>query len=91
VLIGLVLALLFLDLFVLHRGAREMPFKEAIWLSVFWVAVSLAFGGSSVRPGGYLLARGDSPKFGRAPSGAMIYSGLSQRNARRSSAVPSRS
>jgi hypothetical protein len=42
---GLVLALLFLDLFVLHRNAREVPFKEAIWLSVFWIAVSLAFGG----------------------------------------------
>ena len=44
---GLVLALLFLDLFVLHRKAREVPFKEAIWLSVFWIVVSLAFGGSS--------------------------------------------
>jgi hypothetical protein len=44
---GLVLALLFLDLFVLHRNAREVPFKEAICLSVFWIAVSLAFGGSS--------------------------------------------
>jgi tellurite resistance protein TerC len=32
---GLVLALLILDLFVLHRNAREVPFKEAIWLSVF--------------------------------------------------------
>ena len=42
---GLVLALLILDLFVLHRNAREVPFKEAIWLSVFWIAVSLAFGG----------------------------------------------
>ena len=39
------LALLFLDLFVLHRNAREVPFKEAMWLSGFWIAVSLAFGG----------------------------------------------
>jgi tellurite resistance protein TerC len=45
VFIGLVLALLFLDLFVLHRNAREVPFKEAMWLSGFWIAVSLAFGG----------------------------------------------
>ncbi|HZC85060.1 MAG TPA: hypothetical protein VE194_11550, partial [Rubrobacter sp.] len=45
VFIGLVLALLFVDLFLLHRDAREVPFKEAIWLSVFWIAVSLAFGG----------------------------------------------
>jgi tellurite resistance protein TerC len=42
---GLVLALLVLDLFVLHRDAREVPFKEAICFSVFWIAVSLAFGG----------------------------------------------
>jgi tellurite resistance protein TerC len=42
---GIVLALLFLDLFVLHRNAREVPFKEALWLSAFWIAVSLAFGG----------------------------------------------
>ena len=45
VFIGLVLALLFLDLFVLHRDAREVPFREAMWLSGFWIAVSLAFGG----------------------------------------------
>jgi len=42
---GLVLALLFFDLFVLHRDAREVPFREALWLSVLWIAVSLAFGG----------------------------------------------
>ena len=47
---GLVLALLILDLFVLHRNAREVPFKEAIWLSVFWIAVSLTFGGFVWRP-----------------------------------------
>ena len=45
VFVGIVLALLFLDLFVLHRNAREVPFKEAMWLSGFWIAVSLAFGG----------------------------------------------
>jgi TerC family integral membrane protein len=42
---GLVLVLLVLDLFVFHRNAREVPFGEALWLSVFWIAVSLAFGG----------------------------------------------
>jgi tellurite resistance protein TerC len=45
VFVGIVLALLFLDLFVLHRNAREVPFGEALWLSGFWIAVSLAFGG----------------------------------------------
>ena len=39
------LALLFLDLFVLHRNAREVPLGEATWLSGFWIAFSLAFGG----------------------------------------------
>lgn len=42
---GLVTVLFILDLFVLHRGAREIPFKEALWLSGFWIAISLAFGG----------------------------------------------
>jgi tellurite resistance protein TerC len=42
---ALVGVLLFLDLFVFHRGAKEVPFKEAMWLSAFWVAISLAFGG----------------------------------------------
>jgi tellurite resistance protein TerC len=44
VFVGLVLVLLFLDLFVLHRQAREVPFREALWLSGFWIAISLAFG-----------------------------------------------
>ncbi len=42
---GLVLVLLFIDLFVLHRGAREVPFREALWLSAGWIGISLAFGG----------------------------------------------
>lgn len=45
VFVGLVAVLLFIDLFVLHRRAREVPFKEALWLSVGWIAISLAFGG----------------------------------------------
>jgi tellurite resistance protein TerC len=43
--VGLVLVLLFLDLFVFHRDAKKVPFREAMWLSAFWIAVSLAFGG----------------------------------------------
>jgi tellurite resistance protein TerC len=42
---GLVVGLLFLDLFVLHRGAREIPFKEALWMSGAWILIALAFGG----------------------------------------------
>jgi tellurite resistance protein TerC len=43
--LALVAVLLFFDLFVLHRGAREVPFGEALWLSVGWVVISIAFGG----------------------------------------------
>ncbi len=42
---GLVVLLLFIDLFVLHRGARKIHFKESLWLSAGWIAISLAFGG----------------------------------------------
>lgn len=44
VFIGVVATLLFLDLFVLHRGARRIPFREALWLSAGWISVALAFG-----------------------------------------------
>ncbi len=40
-----VLTLLVLDLFVFHREAKEVPFGEALRLSAFWIAISLAFGG----------------------------------------------
>ena len=45
VFVGLVVGLLVLDLFVLHRKAKAVPFREALWLSGFWIVVSLAFGG----------------------------------------------
>jgi hypothetical protein len=35
----LVLAPLFLDLFVFHQSARMISFKEVLWLSGFWIAV----------------------------------------------------
>ena len=35
VFVGIVLALLVLDLFVFHREAKEVPFGEALWLSAF--------------------------------------------------------
>ena len=43
--VGLVSVLLLLDLFVLHRGARKIGFRESLWLSGFWISISLAFGG----------------------------------------------
>ena len=45
VFIGLVVVLLVLDLFVLHRNARKIPFRESLWLSAGWISISLAFGG----------------------------------------------
>ncbi len=39
-----VLALLALDLFVFHRSAHEVRFREAAAWSVFWIVLSLAFG-----------------------------------------------
>ncbi|MDP8972667.1 MAG: TerC family protein [Actinomycetota bacterium] len=39
-----VLLMLVLDLFVLHRDAKEISFREAAVLSVFWVALALLFG-----------------------------------------------
>ena len=39
--IAFVLAMLFLDLFVVHRKAHEVSMKEAAGWSLFWVALSL--------------------------------------------------
>ncbi len=63
VFVGLVLALLFLDLFVFHRNAREVPFGEAMWLPGFWIAVSLAFGGFVwfLAPGGIRPVHAQNP------------------------------
>lgn len=43
--VGLVLALLALDLFVFHREAHEVSFREATKFSIFWIVLGLAFGG----------------------------------------------
>ncbi len=43
--VALILGLLALDLFVFHRDAHEVSFREATRFSVFWVALGLAFGG----------------------------------------------
>ena len=40
-----VLAMLALDLFVLHRGAREVSLREAALWSAVWVVLALGFGG----------------------------------------------
>lgn len=39
-----ILLMLALDLFVLHRDAKEISFREAALFSAFWVALALLFG-----------------------------------------------
>jgi tellurite resistance protein TerC len=39
-----ILLMLVLDLFVLHRDAKEISFREATVFSAFWVALALLFG-----------------------------------------------
>ena len=41
---ALIVGLLLLDLLVLARGSREITFKQATMLSVFWIGVALIFG-----------------------------------------------
>lgn len=43
---GLVLALLTLDLGVMHRRAREVTMREAAAMSIFYVAIAAAFAGA---------------------------------------------
>jgi tellurite resistance protein TerC len=41
--VGIVILLL-LDLFVFHRGAHEVPIRNAVWSTIGFVAVALVFG-----------------------------------------------
>ncbi len=45
VLVGTVAVALILDLFVFHRGAKEIPPREAFVWSGIWLALAVAFGG----------------------------------------------
>lgn len=42
--IGFVVSLLALDLFVFHREAHEVSFREATRFGIFWIGLGLAFG-----------------------------------------------
>jgi len=44
VLAGLLVVLLVLDLFVIHRGAQEVSMRDAAWSTAGFVAVSVVFG-----------------------------------------------
>ena len=44
VFIGVVLSLLALDLGVFHRKTREITVSESLWMSAFYIAISLMFG-----------------------------------------------
>ena len=41
--IGGTIVLLFADLFFLQRGAHAVRTKEAVWMSAWWIGISLAF------------------------------------------------
>ncbi len=41
----LVLVLLAFDLGILHRKNRELGLAESLWLSAFYIAVAMVFGG----------------------------------------------
>ena len=43
--VALILVLLALDLFVFHKEAHEVSFREATLFSAFWIALGLAFAG----------------------------------------------
>jgi tellurite resistance protein TerC len=43
--IGLIIFLLLLDLFVVHRKAEKVSLKSAAGWSVFWIGLAVAFGG----------------------------------------------
>nr|WP_188312036.1 TerC family protein [Salinarimonas soli] len=43
--LGLVVVLLAFDLGVLHRDDKELGVSESLWLSAFYIAIAMAFGG----------------------------------------------
>ncbi len=43
--ISLVLGLLILDLGILHKETKEIGVKESMWMSAFYIAIGLSFGG----------------------------------------------
>lgn len=43
--IGIVIALLAFDLGILHRKTHEVCIRESLWMSAFYIAIALAFGG----------------------------------------------
>lgn len=45
VFIGIVIALLAFDLGILHRKTHEVSIRESLWMSAFYIAIALAFGG----------------------------------------------
>ncbi len=59
--VGLILLLLALDLFVFHKEAHEVSFREATLFSVLWITLGLAFAGvifwwQGAKAGGEYLA-----------------------------------
>src|ERR671927_183631 len=55
--VAFIVAMLLVDLFVLHRDAHEVSLREAALWSVLWVALGLAFGALVWGIFGALVAR----------------------------------
>lgn len=73
---ALVALLLFLDLFVLNKGAKEPTIKSAIWWTAGWVALGLSFSGVvyMMYEYGWLGARlGDNPLCNTGGDAAVTY------------------
>ncbi len=72
----LVALLLFLDLFVLHKGNKEPTIKSAAWWTVGWVALGLSFAGVVylIYENGWLGAKlGNQPLGNTGSDAAVMY------------------
>ena len=73
---ALVALLLFLDLFVLNKGAKEPSLKSAAWWTAGWVALGLSFAGIVylIYENGWLGARlGTQPACNTGSDAAVMY------------------
>ena len=73
---ALVAALLFLDLFVLNKGAKEPTIKSAAWWTAGWVALGLSFAGVVylIYENGWLGAKlGNQPLCNTGSDAAVMY------------------
>jgi tellurite resistance protein TerC len=73
---ALVALLLFLDLFVLNKGAKEPTLKSAVWWTIGWMALGLSFAGIVylMYENGWLGAKlGNQPLCNTGTDAAVMY------------------